>query len=191
MKACAQCERVHIGRRYKKLYSWRVFIGLPLIYLPILFLPFIMLSGLLSYLHLRMMGAKDVRSLPSFLPEKQSFRYHWSDQIVRRNPPSLALWARTRLFWIFNCTWYCPFSVAVLDWHAYLVKVVENFWCPFAHSRKENYAIAAVDQSYWHLNPQDRAQLHFEDRENPIWNEAAQLPTRRPVEPVSAERKIA
>ena len=27
-------------------------------------------------------------------------------------------------------------------WHAYLVKLVENFWCPFHHARKSTYAEA-------------------------------------------------
>jgi hypothetical protein len=39
--------------------------------------------------------------------------------------------AQTRLYWILNCTWYCPVSVGLFEWHAYLVKLIENWWCPF------------------------------------------------------------
>jgi hypothetical protein len=34
--------------------------------------------------------------------------------------------SQSKLFWILNCTWYCPYSVALFEWHAYMVKIVET-----------------------------------------------------------------
>jgi hypothetical protein len=76
-----------------------------------------------------------------------------------------------KLYWILNCTWYCPVSVAVFEWHAYLVKLVENWWCPFTHEKKEGYANAKIDKSFWHIYKEDIVKLTPEDRDNPIWNE--------------------
>ena len=69
--------------------------------------------------------------------------------------------------WLFNCTWYCPISVALLEWCSYLVKVVEVWWCPFHHSKKESYV--PVSQSFWHVNPKNKAKMHSEDRDNPMF----------------------
>ena len=52
---------------------------------------------------------------------------------------------------------------------ALLTKAVENWWCPFGHAHKPNYAGSAIDYSFWHVS-QDVAQLDAEDRDNPIWN---------------------
>lgn len=169
-KACMACERVTIGHNFERSSPWRVFAGLPFVYLPIVFLPFFLLSGLMIQVHLRFMGAQNLRGLRSFMPDWKSHRYSFKTQIVRRDAPRGALWVRSRLFWIFNCTFYCPFSVAVLEWHTYLVKLVENWWCPFHHANKENYAISSIDKSYWHAVGDDRL-LHEDDRANPIWKE--------------------
>ena len=75
--------------------------------------------------------------------------------------------------WIFNCKVYCPLSVALLRYAVYLVKIVENWWCPFTHERKEEYADGAIDYSYWHIYPETKALLHPDDRDNPIWNRDA------------------
>ena len=75
--------------------------------------------------------------------------------------------SRFRTFWLFNCTWYCPISVALLEWCSYLVKVVEVWWCPFHHSKKEDYV--PISQSFWHLNPKNKAKMHPEDRDNPMF----------------------
>ena len=84
---------------------------------------------------------------------------------------------QSRLFWIFNCTWYCPLSVGLFEWQAYLVKVVENWWCPFRHDMKEkHYREAAIDQSFWHIYPEDIVKLEPEDRDNSIWNEGSEIP---------------
>jgi hypothetical protein len=78
-----------------------------------------------------------------------------------------------KLFWILNCNWYCPYSVALFEWHTYLVKVVENWWCPFGHERKHHYTAGAIDQSFWHIYPVEKDKLHEEDRNNPIFTEDA------------------
>ena len=171
-KACASCTRVDIGVHYAKVSPWRVFVGLPFVYLPILVMPFILLGGGLIYIHLRLMGAQNLKTLRDFLPAWESHRYSYKTQIVKNDCHPLARWARARAYWIFNCTFYCPFSVASLEWTSYLTKVVEIWWCPFGHAQKQNYANAAIDYSYWHVS-KDAAQLHPEDRENPLWNKDA------------------
>ena len=172
MKACQRCDRVIIGREHVMVSPIRVFLGLPFVYGPAVFLPVILLPAFLVYIHLRMMGAQNLRTLGSFLPDKKSHRYEYKSQIVRMASPRIAFWTRTRVFWVLNCTWYCPFSVATLEWFTYLVKIVETWWCPFAHDRKAHYAVAAIDSSYWH-DPANIEQLHPEDRDNPIWNEGS------------------
>jgi len=56
---------------------------------------------------------------------------------------------------------------------AYLVKIVENWWCPFDHDKKEEYSEGAIDESYWHLHTVECEKLHPDDMNNPIWNEKA------------------
>lgn len=171
-KACASCARVDIGVRYKKVSPWRVFLSLPFVYLPILAMPFVLAGAGLVYIHLRLLGAQNLKTLRDFLPAWESHRYSYKTQIVKNDIHPLARWARMRAYWIFNCTFYCPFSVASLEWANYLTKVVEIWWCPFGHAQKPNYAGSAIDYSFWHVS-KDVAQLHPEDRENPIWNKDA------------------
>ena len=52
-----------------------MFVGLPFVYLPILTMPFILLGGLMVYVHLRIMGARDLKTLRDFLPPWESHRY--------------------------------------------------------------------------------------------------------------------
>ena len=180
-KACETCERLEIFEGYERISKYRVWLGLPFIYSPIIFLPFILLSAWLVSLHLRMMGAKNLKRLRDFLPDPASHRYSYKSQIVSKRGTTGAYWIRTRLYWIFNCTMYCPFSVGALQWHTYLVKIVENWWCPFHHERKPFYGDAPIDHSYWH-DPANVGQLHPDDRDNPIWNEDAgePPPARKP-----------
>ena len=156
MKACENCDRIQIGRNFAQISKTRTFIGLFFVYLPIIFLPFLLLAAATVYLHLRLMGAQNLKTLGSYLPDRASHRYSRKNQIVYRDGPKPAFWSRTKVFWLFNCTWYCPFSVATLEWSTYLVKTVENWWCPFTHDRKENYDIAAIDSSYWHTPAKHR-----------------------------------
>lgn len=170
MKSCESCQRVAIGKHYKNMPVWQRAIGMIMIYLPIITLPFIFLSAYWSYWHLLLMGAKDVKKLQDFLPAKESHRYNLKTQIKMEGSFKLST-SQSKLFWILNCSWYCPVSVALFEWHSYLVKLVENFWCPFTHATKENYNNACIDKSFWHIYPEDAAKLHPDDLKNPIWNE--------------------
>ncbi len=164
-----QACRVVIGDNYKKIPTWRKIVGVPIIYLPLFVsLPFSILGALLCYLHLKMMGAKDIKTWADFAPEIRSHRYTMKNQVVLDANNWWELQIKSRFFWIFNCTLYCPLSVSFYEWHAYLVKLVENWWCPFLHEKKPDYKDAPIDLSYWHVEGVDK--LHPEDRDNPIWN---------------------
>lgn len=171
MKACETCtNRVIIGSHHNQRSVLSRAIGLVFIYLPILTLPFVILSAYLTYFSLRLVGAENVKTWSDYLPDRASHRYTLKNQITMHGSFKLSL-AQSRLYWILNCTWYCPYSVALFEWHAYLVKVVENWWCPFHHSRKNSYTEGAIDQSFWHIYPEDKAKLHEDDKKNPIFTE--------------------
>lgn len=116
-------------------------------------LPFVMFSALITVLHLKMAGATNVKAYRSFLPENKTF-------------------SSAKTFWGTTYSRLLVFSIALFNWHAYLVKLVENWWCPFHHNRKEpHYWAGAINQSFWHLYPEDFKKLSPDDRDNPIWNE--------------------
>ncbi|WP_345984429.1 hypothetical protein WCX49_07245 [Sulfurimonas sp. HSL-1656] len=168
-------ERVRIGENHKTKTVWKTIPGTVLIYLPILVaIPFAALAVVLVRWHLRIMGAENLKSYRDFVPEWASHRYTRRDQIIFTTDTAWWQLARYRLFWLFNCKVYCPLSVALFSYLAYLVKVVENWWCPFGHDKKPFYKDAAIDSSFWHIYPEERAKLHPDDRENPIWNETSQ-----------------
>jgi hypothetical protein len=146
-------------------------IGLLFVYLPILTLPFVFLSAYLTYYHLKLIGGENIKTLSDFLPARSSHRYTLKNQITMDGSFKLSL-AQSKLYWILNCTWYCPVSVALFEWHAYLVKLVENWWCPFTHEKKESYNNAKIDKSFWHIYPEDAIKLEPEDRDNEIWNDS-------------------
>lgn len=171
-------ERVQIGGNFDEIPHWRFLAGVPLIYLPILvgIVPMI-LCALLVRTHLWMVGARELKSYwKDFVPSWTSHRYTRKDQIVSKRfvakYGSLAAVTRLRLFWVFNCKLYCPLSVALLAYISYLVKVVEQWWCPFGHDKKHTYADVPIDRSFWHANG-DVGLLDPHDRENPSWNEYA------------------
>ena len=169
VKACESCaDRVNIGCHHKQRSVLSRAIGLFFIYLPILTLPFVIASAYLTYFSLKLVGAENVKTWGDFLPDRASHRYTLKDQIVMDGSFKLSL-AQSKLFWILNCTWYCPYSVGLFEWHAYMVKVVENWWCPFTHSRKNSYTAGAIDQSFWHIYPEEKAKLTDEDKDNPIF----------------------
>lgn len=173
MKACENCaSRVEIGKNHNEMSVARRALGLFFVYLPIVTLPFVFASAYMTYFHLWLVGAKNVKKFTDFLPDKASHRYTMKNQITMDPSFKLSL-SQYRLYWILNCTWYCPVSVAVFEWHAYMVKLVENWWCPFTHSKKENYANAKIDKSFWHIYQEDIVKLEPSDRDNPIWNEDA------------------
>jgi hypothetical protein len=172
MKACDSCSgRAEIGKNHTKVPVLQRTIGLLFVYLPILTLPFVFLSAYLTYYHLKLIGGENIKTLSDFLPARSSHRYTLKNQITMDGSFKLSL-AQSKLYWILNCTWYCPVSVALFEWHAYLVKLVENWWCPFTHEKKESYNNAKIDKSFWHIYPEDAIKLEPEDRDNEIWNDS-------------------
>jgi hypothetical protein len=173
MKACESCSasRVEIGKNHQQQSVPMRGIGMLLIYLPLLTFPFVIISAYLTYYHLRMMGATNLKKWSDFIPDRASHRYTLKNQITM-NASFKTSMAQSKLFWILNCTWYCPYSVALFEWHAYMVKLVENWWCPFTHEKKETYKNAMIDKSFWHLYPEDTSKLEKDDLDNPIWNDS-------------------
>ena len=168
-------ERVIIGSNFDKQPIWKKFIGVPLIYLPIITtIPFVLVGVLLVKIHLKFVGGMNIRSYWEFVPTWISHRYRLDNQIVYSTGAAWYNLRACRFYWIFNCKLYCPLSVALFRYASYLVKIVENWWCPFAHDQKESYREGAIDKSYWHLHAEELQRLHFEDRENTIWNDEAQ-----------------
>jgi len=164
-------ERVKIAVNYENQPLWKVFIGVPLIYVPILCtIPFVVLGVIIVKIHLKYIGGMDIQSYWDFVPSWTSHRYQLDNQITYSTG---ARWYNLRarqFYWIFNCKLYCPLSVALFRYAAYLVKIVENWWCPFAHDQKKYYKEGAIDQSYWHLHEVEKQKLHPDDRLNPIWS---------------------
>ena len=163
-------DRVHIGSNYPQQPFWKVILGVPLIYLPIITtVPFVVIGVFLVKTHLRYVGGMGIKSYSDFVPAWVSHQYGNNEQptlnISRLHP------AHYRFFWIFNCKLYCPLSVALFRYAAYLVKIVENWWCPFSHDQKREYAEGAIDSSFWHVDPEDLVKLRPADKQNPIWNE--------------------
>lgn len=163
-------DRVRIGCNYERQPLWKIIFGVPLIYLPIITtVPFVIMGVLLVRTHLKYVGGMNIKSYWDFVPDRLSHRYANSEQptinIARFHP------AHYRFFWIFNCKNYCPLSVALFRYAVYLVMIVENWWCPFAHGRKQEYTAGAIDKSFWHVDPAELVKLHPADKQNPIWNE--------------------
>lgn len=166
-------DSVKIGCNYEKQPFWKVALGVPLIYVPIIStVPFVIIGILLVRTHLKYVGGMEIKAYRDFVPTWISHRYRNEEQ------PAINVsrfhFARYRLFWIFNCKLYCPLSVALFRYMVYLVKLVENWWCPFGHDQKQEYAEAAIDKSFWHVDPAELAKLHPADKQNPIWNEKAE-----------------
>ena len=173
MKACESCpSRVEIGKNHRSMSLLHRTIGMILVYLPIITLPFVFLSAYMTYYHLVFVGAKNVKTLSDFLPARASHRYNLKTQITMNRSSFFPEVSQSKLFWILNCTWYCPVSVALFEWHAYMVKLIENWWCPFGHDKKEGYSNAKIDQSFWHIDPVEAAKLDENDLHTPIWNDS-------------------
>lgn len=164
-------NRVIIGCNYGRQPFWKMILGVPLIYLPLLTtVPFVIIGVTLVRIHLKYVGGMNIKPYRDFVPDWASHRYANKDQPTI-NVSRFNL-AHYRLFWIFNCKLYCPLTVALFSYAVYLVKIVENWWCPFAHGRKKEYGDAALDKSFWHVDPAETAKLDPEDRDNPIWNQS-------------------
>lgn len=152
---------------------WKIFIGVPLIYLPLLMtIPFVILGVILVRTHLVYVGGMNIRRYWDFVPEWISHRYHYQDQITYSTGSAWYNLRAYKWYWIFNCKLYCPLSVALFRYMVYLVMIVENWWCPFAHDKKPDYTEAAIDKSYWHLHNAERNKLHKDDLNNPVWNKS-------------------
>lgn len=165
-------ERVHIGSNYLNQPAWKRYMGIPLIYLPLITtVPFVFIGVVLVKIHLKYIGGMDIRSYWDFVPQWASHRYRYSNQIVYSTGSAWYNLRARKFYWIFNCKLYCPLSVALFRYAAYLVKIVENWWCPFAHDKKPNYADGSIDMSYWHLHTIENQKLHPDDANNPIWKE--------------------
>ncbi|MDD2310523.1 MAG: hypothetical protein PHH91_13160 [Desulfuromonadaceae bacterium] len=163
-------NRARIGDNYEKQPFWKLILGIPLVYLPLITtVPFVVIGIFLVKMHLKYVGGMDIKSYWDFVPAWRSHRYENTAQptinVSRFHP------AHYRIFWVLNCKHYCPMSVALFSYASYLVKIVENWWCPFAHDQKHTYVEGAIDNSFWHVDPQELAKLHPDDKQNPIWNE--------------------
>jgi len=165
-------DRVDIGKHYLAQPFWKVFIGVPLIYVPLLTtIPFVLLGVFLVRTHLVYVGGLNIRTYRDFVPDWVSHRYHYNDQIIYSTGAKWYNLRAHKFYWIFNCKLYCPLSVALFRYLVYLVMIVENWWCPFTHDKKPDYAEGAIDKSYWHLHDIERERLNPDDLNNPIWND--------------------
>ena len=153
-------------------------------------LPFIIFSGLITRLHLKMAGVISMKLFESFLPENTLYANDVRSQATLK---TISWFAQLRCSPSGNALdmSYWVYSKALFDWHAYLVKVVENWWCPFYHDRKDPYyRIGAINQSYWHLYPEDAIKLVPEDRENPLWYSAENKTVRGERGPWTVEVRV-
>ncbi len=171
-KACQICkqDRIQIGKTYSEISTLRRIIGVTFIYVPVIFVPFVILIACMTAFSLRILGAKNLKSFSDFVPAQNSHRYTFKNQIVM-NPNGPQIHLGWKVFWYLNCNFYCPYTVALFEYLTYLIKAVENWWCPFEHSWKSEYASAALDKSYWHVMPGEASKLHPDDLKNPIWHE--------------------
>lgn len=128
MKTCEQCgatrtlqARANIGDAYKDKSLAYKLVCVLLIYLPLLVMPLVAFSAWVTYQRLKLLGAKNLLPYQAFLPDRKSHRYTLKTQITME-PGFWLSPIRSKLFWIANCTWYCPYSVALFEWHAYLIR---------------------------------------------------------------------
>lgn len=164
--------RVKIGKNHPNQPLWKRYLGVPLIYFPLFVtIPFVIIGVFFVKTHLKYVGAHDIRSYWDFVPDWLSHRYRNDNQIVYSTDTYWYHLRAWRFFWIFNCKLYCPLAVALFRYMAYLVMIVENWWCPFTHDKKEEYKAGSIDKSYWHLNKKERQMLHPDDLNNSQWNE--------------------
>ena len=163
-------DYVIIGKNYCKQPTWKAFIGIIFIYLPLFItLPFNILTAIFVYFHLKFIGGSNIKKYTDFLPDWDSHRYTYENQPVVTDS-KLPAPRKFKWFWLFNCKLYCPMSIALFDYLSYLVKIVENWWCPFYHNRVSVYKDSAVDKSYWHIDEDRLNKLHVDDKNNEIFN---------------------
>jgi hypothetical protein len=129
---------------------------------------------MMTVLHLKMAGATNMKTYRSFLPDSKSSSYGMGSPGAMLPNTWFSGLPNTNS-WIAKYSGFLAQCTALFNWHAYLVKLVENWWCPFHHNRKDpHYRAGAINQSFWHLYPEDLIKLAPDDRDNPIWNENKQ-----------------
>ena len=117
-------ERVTLGANYLQQPRWKRAVGVPLIYLPLITtIPFVLLGVLLIRTHLKCVGGMNIRPYRDFVPAWLSHRYCYYNQIVYATRTAWHNLRAYRSFWIFNCKLYCPLSVALFRYAAYLVMI--------------------------------------------------------------------
>mgnify|MGYP001827117589 CR=1 FL=1 len=167
-------KRVKIGSNYLRQPTCKLFLGVPLIYFPLITTtPFVLLGVLLVKTHLKWVGGINIRSYWDFVPAWASHRYRYDNQITYSTGATWYNFRARKFYRIFNCKLNCPLSVAQFVYVAYLVTIVENWWCPFEHDKIKEYSEGAIDKLYWYMHAREREKLHPNDLNNPIWNEEA------------------
>jgi len=79
------------------------------------------------------------------------------------------------------------YTSSLLNWTGYVVEIIENWWCPFNHEKKDSYYRGALDSSFWHIFPKYVVELASRDRENPIFSDGQPIEdTRKLVQGSSA-----
>ena len=120
-------ERVTIGANFLQQPTWKKAVGIPLIYFPLITTtPFVLLGVLLVRIHLKYVGAMNIRSYWDFVPAWISHRYRNDNQIIYTTGSTWYNLRAHRFYWIFNCKLYCPLSVALFAYAAYLVLHVDG-----------------------------------------------------------------
>jgi hypothetical protein len=119
--------------------------------------------------HLKYIGAHKIKDYSDFLPSRNSYRYNLKNQIS--TPHSFLGFGSLKFLWIFNCNMYCTYSIALFAYVSYLIRIIENWWCPFNHSKKHTYSMSAIDKSFWHSYPHLVTLLDDKDKNNVMWNE--------------------
>jgi len=162
-------EDVQIGCNYVNRPKWQRLVAVMLIYIPIFIsVPFMIFTAFVVRLHLVGIGGHNLKKYTDFLPNWASHRYTYDTQVTEaRNPITRTV---AKLTWIFNCKLYCPLTVALVKYLVYLIQVVEVWWCPFKHDKKDSYIDSSIDQSFWHIYPDKRKLLSDGDKENPMWS---------------------
>ncbi len=79
------------------------------------------------------------------------------------------------------------YTSSLLNRTGYVVEIIENWWCPFNHEKKDSYYRGALDSSFWHIFPKYVVELANRDRENPIFSDGQPIKdTRKQVQDSSS-----
>ena len=76
-------QRVQIGKNFDSQPTWKRRVGVTFVYIPLLItVPFVIIGILLVKVHLKLIGAKEVKPFRDFVPSWSSHRYTYDNQIV-------------------------------------------------------------------------------------------------------------